>query len=68
MSKFRKRYYWKELSPEGLLKEPDSFLLNPFYGHDSEEMALVALQEYAEIKDPCLTEMVLITVYDNMED
>ena len=50
-----KKYYWKELTSDGLLKEPREFgpyysteSLNGWGGHDSEDAAIAKLVEISK--------------------
>ena len=66
-----KRLYWKELTDDGLMKEPkdvgphyspDSF--NCWSGHDSEELAIEHLEELKKAHKFVVSgNYVLITVY-----
>lgn len=76
LDKLEKRFYWKELSGDGLLKEPPR--RGPYYndislneGFSSEEKALAGLDTYFNHKPydgedvySCVS-LVLITVYES---
>ena len=74
----KKRYYWKELSNDGLLKEPAE--LGPHYdrvpingydgGYVSEEEAVQALVEFGDLlyEWSVPSELVLIPVYEILKD
>ena len=66
------KYYWKELSKDGLLKDPDpvgSYYSRErlgVYGFNSREEAVAEYEEFFRIHGPCEVdkELVLIEVYE----
>jgi len=72
----KKKYYWKELTSDGLLKEPKEFgayynteSLNSWGGHDSEEAAiekLIEINKRHEYEVP--SSLTLITAYSVADD
>jgi len=65
-----KTYYWKELSSDGLLKEPkevgayyESESINNYYGFASEEDAIIHLTKMCNKHEFCIPDVMLITEY-----
>lgn len=67
----KKTYHWKEITDDGLVKEPAEFgpyydteSLNGWYGHDTEEEAIKELERINECYEhflPC--NLTLVTEY-----
>lgn len=66
-----KRYEWRELSEDGLLRKPqecgtryDRESINGYYGFGTEEEALAAYAEFKKVhKYGVPNELVLVTLY-----
>lgn len=72
----KKTYYWKEITSDGLVKEPREFgpyysreSLNGYSGHDSEDEAIARLIEIKKsYKYQMPSNLILITEYDVTDD
>ncbi|MDD5149786.1 MAG: hypothetical protein PHC28_04810 [Flavobacterium sp.] len=69
----KKKYVWKELSSDGLLKNPPAH--GPYYNRDdrlqdmsfdTEEEAISLLEDYIKVNDLnyYFADMILITIYN----
>jgi len=76
LAMIKKKYYWKELTSDGLLKEPKEFgpyysteSLNGWGGYDSEEAAIEKLIEINKRYEHSVpSSLTLITEYSVVDD
>ena len=71
--KVKKRYYWKVISEDGLLKPPNKYKnhydeskLNPYDGFDNEEQAVATLENFLNNTEHWYSggQLTLVAIYE----